>query len=277
VLTLRNTAASIAFRAAPLFLGLGAAACTGSRPAPPAVPFKPLRPATLEQVLAAYDAYCESTTTVSASGDVDVRDRRTGKGRTLGVRLVAARGGKLYLKGSVAVITAIEVVADGERFWFQVPSKKTVWTGAASGEAREAGTEDAPYEALRPSDVTGALLPERMAAGAGETLVFGGEGDAFTITLASLAEGGGLVRRRVSLDRDTLQPVRLSRYDGRGDVETDVRLSWRAGQPAAMEIRRPAQGYEAAFRFDRFERNVPAPERAFVPRTPPGYSVVEVR
>jgi len=103
-----RSSASIAFRAALVVLGLGAAACTGSRPAPPAVPFKPLRPATLEQVRAAYDAYCESTTTVSASGDVDVRDRRTGKGRTLGVRLVATRGGKLYLKGSVAVITAID-------------------------------------------------------------------------------------------------------------------------------------------------------------------------
>jgi outer membrane lipoprotein-sorting protein len=278
VLTPRKPAASIAFRAASLVLGLGAAACTGSRPAPPGVPLKPLRAATLEQVLAAYDAYCESGTTVSASGDVDLRDRRAGKGRTLGVRVVATRGGKLYLKGSVAVITAVEVVSDGDRFWFQVPSKKTVWTGAASGEAREAGTDDAPYQAIRPSDVVSALLPDRLAPGAGETLLLEGDREAFTLTLAAPTDGRGVARRRVSLDRDTLQPVRLRRYDARGDVDTDVTLSgWTAGEPRQVEIRRPVQGYEAAFRFDKFERNVPAPERAFVPRTPEGYAVVEVR
>jgi len=276
-LTLPKAAASIAFRAAWLVLGLGGAACTGSRPAPPAVPLKPLRPATLDQVVAAYDAYCKGTTTVSASGDVDVRDRRTGKGRTLGVRLVATRGGKLYLKGSVAVITAIEVVSDGERFWFQVPSRKTVWTGPATAEAREAGSEDAPYEALRPSDVTSALLPEPLAPAAGETLLLEGDREAFTVTLAASVEGRGLARRRVALDRETLHPVRLRQYDAHGDIDTDVSLTWTAGQTSAVEIRRPVQGYEAAFRFDKLERNVPAPERAFVPRTPPGYSVVEVR
>jgi outer membrane lipoprotein-sorting protein len=237
-----------------------------------------LRAATPGEVLAAYDAYCESGTTLSASGHLDVRDRRTGKGRTLGVRLVAARGGRLYLKGSVAVITALEVVADGERFWFQVPSKKTVWTGAGAGEAREAGTDDAPYQAMRPSDVTSALLPEPLAPGPGETVLLDGDRDAFTLTVAAPAEGRGLARRRVSLDRDTLRPVRLRRYDARGDIETDVTLSlWTEGQPHQVEIRRPVQGYEAAFRFDKVERNVPVPERAFAPRIPEGYSVVEVR
>ena len=52
-----------------------------------------------------------------------------------------------------------EVVADGQRFWFQVPSRKTVWTGL-SGAAHRADSDEAPYYALRPSDVTSALLPE---------------------------------------------------------------------------------------------------------------------
>jgi outer membrane lipoprotein-sorting protein len=277
VLTLRRTAASIAFRAASLLLVVGTAACAGSRPAPAAVPLKPLRAATLEQVVAAYDAYCESGTTVSASGDVDVRDRRTGRGRTIGVRLVATREGKLYLKGSVAVITALEVVSDGERFWFQVPSKKTVWTGAASGEARDAGTEDAPYQVLRPSDVTSSLLPEPLRPAEGETVVLEGDRASFTLTLAQATGGRGLARRQVSLDRDTLQPIRLRRYDAKGDIETDVSLTWTADTPRQVDIQRPVQGYEAAFRFDKYERNVPAPERAFTPRTPEGYQVVEVR
>ena len=80
------------------------------------------------------------------------------------------------------------------------------------------------------------------------------------------------------MDRDTLEPIRLRRYDERGDVETDVTLSaWTAGQPHQIDIRRPAQGYEASLRLDKVERNVPAPERAFAPRTPEGYTVVEVR
>src|SRR4030095_13959991 len=87
----------------------------------------------------------------------------------------------------------------------------------------------------------------------------------------------GAPRPRVSVDRETLQPVRLRRYDEKGDIETDVTLSaWTEGQPHQVEIRRPVQGYEAALRLDKVERNVPAPERAFVPRTPEGYTVVEV-
>ena len=75
---------------------------------------------------------------------------------------MAARGGRLYLKGSVAVVTALEVVADGERFWFQVPSQKTVWTGAAAAAApRGRGDEQAPYYALRPADVTSPSCPSR--------------------------------------------------------------------------------------------------------------------
>jgi hypothetical protein len=258
-------------------LSLGAAACTGTRPAPPAAPLKPLRTATLDEVVAAYDAYCGEGSTLSASGNLDVRDRRTGKGRSLGVRVVATRDGKLYLKGSVAVITAIEVVSNGERFWFQVPSKKTVWTGPAAATAREAETEDAPYQALRPSDVTSALLPEPLRPADGESLFFEADRESFTLTLAQ-GQGRGVARRRVVVDRESLRPVRLRRYDARGGIETDVSLSARSeGQPHAVEVRRPLEGYEAAFRFDRMERNVAAPERAFAPRTPEGYSVVEVR
>jgi outer membrane lipoprotein-sorting protein len=278
-LTLRRSAASIALRAVLPILGLGAAACGATtRPAPAAVPLKPLRAASLDEVLAAYESYCESGKTLSASGDLDVRDRRTGKGRTLGVRLVATRGGRLYLKGSVAVITAMEIVSDGERFWFQVPSKKTVWTGAAAGEARDAGTDDAPYQALRPSDLTRALLPEPLSPRAGETVLLDADRESFTLTLADAAEGRGLARRRVSLDRDTLQPVRLRGYDARGDLETDVSLSgWTGTAAHQVDIRRPLQGYEASLRFTKVERNVAVPERAFVPRTPEGYAVVEVR
>src|SRR6185436_4003401 len=51
----------------------------------------------------------------------------------------------------------------------------------------------------------------------------------------------------------------------KGDIETDVTLSgWAEGLPHQVEIRRPVQGFEADLRLDTVERNVPAPERAFV-------------
>jgi outer membrane lipoprotein-sorting protein len=258
-------------------LGIALAACVRARVIP-RVEVGPPRAATLDEVVAAYDGYCRGIETLSASGDLDVRDLRAGKARKLGVRLVAARGGRLYVKGSVAVVTALEVVSDGARFWFQVPSKKTVWTGAAAEAAPTAAqTEDAPYYALRPADVTSALLPEPLDPGPGEAVVLEADRETFSLSLARLDGARGRVRRRVWMDRKSLRPVRLRSYDERGDVRTESRLSsWTASGPGQVDISRPLDGYEAGFTFDRVEKNVPVPERAFAPRTPPDYKVVEV-
>ena len=258
-------------------LGAALAGCASAR-AIPRVDVSAPRAATLDEVLAAYDGYCRGIETISASGDLDVRDLRAGKARTLGVRVLARRGGRLYLKGSVAVVTALEVVADGSRFWFQVPSKKTVWTGAAAEAAPTAAqTEDAPYYALRPSDVTSALLPDPLDPGPGDTVVLEGDRETFSLALASVEGGRGTVRRRVWVDRQTLRPVRLRTYDAGGDVRTEARLlSWAATGPRRVEVSRPIDGYEAAFTLDRVEPNAAVPERAFQPRTPSDYKVVEV-
>ena len=100
---------------------LGSAACVTRNLATPVVPLRPLRAATLEEVWAAYDGFCRGVSTLSATGDLDVRDLRGGRARRLGVRVLAGRGGRLYVKGSVAVVTALEVVADGQRFWLRLP------------------------------------------------------------------------------------------------------------------------------------------------------------
>ena len=258
-------------------LGLALGGCAGAR-AIPRVATTPPRAASLDQVLAAYDGYCKGMETLSASGDLDVRDLRAGKARKLGVRLVARRGGRLYLKGAVAVVTALEVVSDGARFWFQVPSKKTVWTGAVAQAAPTAAEgEDAPYYALRPADVTSALLPEPLDPSGADTVLLEADRETFSLAVARIEEGRGRVRRRVWLDRETLRPSRLRTYDERGDVRTEARLTgWTASGPQRVDIARPLDGYEAAFSFDKVESNVAVPERAFVPRTPPEYKVVEV-
>jgi outer membrane lipoprotein-sorting protein len=272
-------AALIRPRALILSLTLGTVAC-GTSPLPvPRPPLPAVRRATLDEVLSAYEAYCSGLQTVSASGDLDVRDLRAGKSQKLGIRLVATRGGRLYLKGSVAVVTALEVVADGERFWFQVPSKKTVWTGAAAQamDAADAGTEQAPYYALRPADVTAALLPETMSPGTSDSLVLEADRQTYALTLARLEAGRGIARRRVWLQRETLLPLRSRTYDERGEIVSEVTLgSWQEGLPRWIAVQRPIEGYQATFTFSKLERNVAVPERAFVPRMPEGYKVVEV-
>jgi outer membrane lipoprotein-sorting protein len=253
------------------------AACATTRPgAGPALRRSP-RAATLDEVLTAYDAYCRGFDTLRASGDLDVRDLRSGKSQKLGVRVVAARGGRLFLKGSVAVVSALEVVSDGRQFWLQLPTKRKVWTGDASLSAPEAVDEKAPYYVLRPSDVTTALVPEPLAPGPEESVVLEADSQNFSLTLARMDGGRGVARRRVWLSRDTLLPSQLRVYDARGDVVSDsVLSSFRDGAPRSVTIRRPAEGYEAAFSLDEVERNVAVPEKAFTGRVPEGFAVVEV-
>lgn len=258
-------------RAAVVALAVLAAGCGASRPLKMDQPFQApaeLRP---DEALAAYQRYCAELSSFSAAGDLEVKDLKAARVRRFGARLVAARPGRLYVKGSVAVVTALEVVADGRRFWFQVPSKKKVWTGASGGAPRTEAA-DAPYEALRPGDVVAALLPEPVAAGA--RLVW--EADATTLAVGEL-EGDGLrLVRRVVFDRATLQLRRLLFYDAQGDLVTEARLAeWQDGLPRDVTLLR-REGYQARLTFDRAERNVAAPDRLFEPRVPQGFETVEV-
>jgi hypothetical protein len=274
LLTVRSRVASISCAAVIVSSLLGGAACVTRTLVPSPPPTGPLRAASLEEALAAFDVYCRGINTLSASGDLDVRDFRAGKARKVGVRLVAARGGKLYIKGSVAVVTALEVVADGQRFWFQIPAKKKVWTGRAEGHPR-AEDEQAPYYALRPADVAAALLPEPLGLGANDTVLLEGDREAFTLTVSS--SGRGPVRRAVRLDRATLRPAGERRYDENGDVVAVFSYAaWDDRFPRRIVVGRPGQGYEAEFNLEKADVNASVPDRAFVPRVPSDYEVIEV-
>ena len=239
---------------------------------------RPLRAATLEEVVAAYDGFCRGVSTLSATGDLDVRDLRAGKARRIGVRVLAGRGGRLYLKGSVAVVTALEVVADGRRFWFRLPLKKTVWTGAADAMLDlSAESEQAPYYAMRPADLVSALLPEPLEPAPGEVVVLDGDAQVFGLSVARLEDGRGSARRRVLVDRETLRPSLVRTYDSSGLPAREVRYSdWREGSPRRVLVARPRQGYEAEFSLDKVETNVALPEHAFAERPAEGYTVIEV-
>jgi outer membrane lipoprotein-sorting protein len=190
--------------------------------------------------------------------------------------MVVARGGRLYLKGSVAIVTALELVANGDRFWFQVPSKKTVWTGR-SDSAPDAERGDAPYYALRPRDIVLAFLPEPLEPREGEWLLFESDRQDFSMTLAATSAGAGYVRRRVSLVRESLAWQRSREFDEHGELQNEIRVAdFVDGLPRHVVITRPTQGYVASFALDKVERNASVPERAFTGRAPEGYTVVEV-
>jgi hypothetical protein len=258
-------------------LGAGCATRSIEKVAAPQAPARIVSPA---DVISAYDSYCEGLSTLNGTGDLDVKDFRAGKQRKLGVRLLAAREGRLYVKGSVLLVTGLEVVSNGERFWFQVPSKNTVWTGRADAAAAAEGAQNEPYYALRPRDVNAALLPEPIGASAGGVAVLDADALRACVTLSAPLEAGarqGIARRRACVDRATLTPRSLSLYDERGDLSAEVTFAdVRDGAARRLDISRPREGYLASFVFEKLIRNEPVPERAFAPRPAEGYKVVEV-
>ena len=244
-------------------------------------------------VAEAYDAFCRSLESMSASGDLTVYDAVTGKSRQVGVRVVAERGGRLYIKASMAMITALEITADGERFWFRLPTKKTVWTGPAEATPAdmdigtdaaaladpgdETQTDDGPFKALRPADIVRALLPEALEPGDEDLVSFDADGRYFSLVLFDASDGRGLARRRVWLERDTLRLARSRSFDESGDVISESRFGgWQDGMPHEVELWRPQEGYRASFLLNRLRTNVAIPERAFKPRIPEGDKIIDV-
>jgi len=278
VLTRPGRATSILAVAATAVIFVGQAACVTRTLATRAGPYRPPRAATLEEVFAAYEGFCRGRTTLSATGDLDLRDLRAGKARRIGVRVLAGRGGRLYVKGSVAVVTALEVVADGRRFWFRLPAKKTVWTGETGAVVDENVTsEQAPYYALRPADLVEALLPEPLPAEPGDAIVLDGDREVFGLSIARLEGGRGAARKRILVGRETLQLEAVVTYDLDGGLQREVRYAaWREGSPCRVLVARPREGYEAEFVLDKVETNVTLPDRAFAERPAEGYAVVEV-
>lgn len=245
----------------------------------PAVPLRPLQARSLDEVLSAHERTTRAIETLSASGRLQVRDQRAGRERDFGVRVLAERGGRLYLKASVAVVTALEAVSDGRTYWLQVPSKRKVWKGDATRAPRaDAAGEGREYDTLRPADLLAALLPEPLAAEPGETLLLEGDRESLSVAVGRpAADGRGVARRRVWLERETLRPIRSRTYDSQGTLELEATFAdWRDGVPRQVSVARPGAGYEARFAFDKARANLTLPARAFEPRTPDDYEVVEL-
>lgn len=238
----------------------------------------PVRAVGLSEAFEAHEQAARALASLRGSGHLQVRDLRLGRQREFGMRLACARGGRLYLKANVAVVTALEATSDGRRFWLSVPSKRKVWTGDATRPAHVAAPDTQDLEGLRPADLVAALLPEPLAPAPDEALLF--EGERQTVSLAvgrPDAQGRASVRRRVWLDRATLHLLRARTYDSAGSLELEATFGdWRAGLPWRVGVAREGQGYEAVLTFDKAEANVALPERAFEPRLPEDYEVVRL-
>ena len=83
--------------------------------------------------------------------------------------------------------------------------------------------------------------------------------------------------RSVRLERAGLHPLGERRFDARGDLVASFAYgAWDGGFPRRIVVGRPNEGYEAEFTLEKAEVNAAVPDRAFVPRVPADYSVVEV-
>ena len=206
--------------------------------------------------------------TLSAAGDLEVRDLRAGKARTLGVRLVAARAVELYLKASVAMVTALEVIVRRTALLVPGPVAEDGVDRARRREPRrEPRDEQAPYYALRARPTSSAaLLPEPLAPGPDEAPPARRRRPGFRALPGSPRPGPARsARRRVLARPRALQPSLDRQLRPAGDLRVGGPLLGLARRlaPAAGACAGPARATRPSFTFDEVEANVPVPERAF--------------
>ena len=104
------------------------------------------------------------------------------------------------------------------------------------------------------------------------------DASAYAVSVVQVEGTRGRLRRRIWLARDTLVPSRTRTYDGVGETLAEVDLGqWQDGLPRFITVSRPQEGYQAGFSLSKVDRNGKLPEKAFQPRLPEGYTVVEVQ
>ena len=100
--------------------------------------------------------------------------------------------------------------------------------------------------------------------------------EAFTLILAA-PRPWARAAQRSGWSAPCLRPLGERRYDEEGDLVASFTYgSWEGRYPHRIVVGRPREGYEAEFSFEKADVNVAVPDRAFVPRTPADYKVVEV-
>ena len=221
---------------------------------------QPPREASLDEVLAAYDLYCDGIDTFKATGEMELRNTRTGRAGRLRFDLVASREGiRLEQRGGGPGFVLVS--RDGE-FALQSAADGRHWRGAADEPLPS--LRDFPLEALRPSDLSSAFVPSPLTAQPDEALFMEGERSRFAVTLTRRRSGHGVARRQVFLERASLRLQRTLSFDEEGNLRSEVSWrSWRDGVPREILVTRPLDGTLARLELDEAEPNAPVPPGSF--------------
>ena len=218
------------------------------------------REASLEEVLAAYDLYCNGIETFKAAGEMELRNTRTGRVRRFRFDVAASREG-VRLEQRDGDAGFVLVSADGA-FALRSAADGRIWRGAADEPLRS--LRDIPLEALRPTDLASALVPAPLTAQPDEALFMEGERSHFALTLTRRRSGHAVARRQVFLERASLRLQRALSFDADGNLLSEVSWRrWRDGVPREILVTRPLDGTLARLELDRAAPNAPVPPGSF--------------
>jgi hypothetical protein len=218
------------------------------------------REASLEEVLAAYDLYCDGIETFKAAGEMELRNTRTGRAHRFRFDLLASREGVRLEQRDAD--TGFVLVSDDGAFALQSRADGRTWRGAADEPLPS--LSDIPLEALRPSDLATAFVPAALTAQSDEALFMEGERSRFALTLTRRRSGHGVAHRQVFLERASLRLQRVLSFDADGNLRSEVSWHrWRDGVPREILVTRPLDGTLARLELDRAAPNAPVAPGSF--------------
>ena len=250
----------------------------------------PAEAASRSELVGRLEALSRSVRTLSA----EITLTLSGGGVTTGVltsyretdgRLVVERPSDIRLRGQapLALFTAFDMVADGERFRVSVPSEGKLYFGDTGTRA---DAENAILN-LRPQHIMDALFVDvdeyfdssNVLAVLSESRV-----GRIRFYIFEFIDDSGVVPRlleKVWIDRRDLRVSRKQVFGEEGVVETDASYSLfrdvdGISFPQLITIERPVEDYDVRISFQNTQLNLEHGEEAFVLIEPPGVERVDL-
>lgn len=256
--------------AAVLAALLAAAACgRGGAPRLEVRPAPDYLEAGLDELVIRANAWTAAT--VRIRGQLRMWASGTPESRHVDAGIIASRSGAIRVQGSRSMVgNLFDLAADGARMWLRIPSRDTVYHGAAHAPAEL--DPERPYLALRPHHLTEALLPEPLPTRrtAGDRLLLETFPGHYALgRLERRDDGGWRLRQRVWIERLALRVARLQLFDDEGRLTLeaeygDYDAAGRAAYPGRILVELPFERLVVRVDVERVERGVRAPPGSFV-------------